>query len=88
MVIARSPEMAVIDLLDAGIAIATRALFAQNPELESSEFLLQLPEPSVQACLADAVLTQLRALETAIHNYRTYVIDHEEHRVEQSNLDF
>lgn len=88
LVFARAPEMGIVDLLDSAISITTHALFAANPELESAEFLLELPEPSVQACLADAVLTQLRALEGAIHNYRTYVVDHQEHRAHEAKMDF
>lgn len=88
LVLARAPEMAIIDLLDSAIATTTDALFAVNPELESSEYLLELPQPSVRACLAEAVLTQLRALEAAIHSYRTYVVDHEEHRIEEAKADF
>jgi hypothetical protein len=88
LVLARAPEMAIVDLLDSAIAIATHALFAANPELESAEFLLELPQPSVRACLADAVLTQLRALEAALHSYGTYVVDHEDHRAEEATADF
>ena len=57
VVLARSPEMAIVELLDSALELTTNALFAANPELESSEFLLELPQPSVQACLADAILT-------------------------------
>lgn len=88
LVLARAPEMAIVELLDSAITLTTYALFAANPELESSEHLLELPEPSVQACLADGVLTQLRALETAVHNYRAYVVDREEHRVDHSDIEF
>jgi hypothetical protein len=88
VVLARSPEMAIVDLLDSAITIAMHALFAANPELESADFLLELPQPSVQACLADALLTQLRALDAAVYSYRTYVVDHEEHRAEEANIDF
>jgi hypothetical protein len=88
VVLARSPEMAMVELLESAVAIATRALFAANPELESGEFLAELPEPSVQACLADAVLTHLNGLETAINNYCTYVVEHHERSVEDTNPDF
>jgi hypothetical protein len=88
LVLARAPEMAMVDLLDSATAIATHALFAANPQLESAEFLLELPQPSVQACLADAILTQLRALEIAIHSYRTYVVDHHEHSVDEAKAHF
>jgi len=88
LVLARSPEMAIVDLLDSAIAITTHALFVANPELESAEFLLELPQPSIQACLADAVLTQLRALEAALHSYRTYVVEHEQHLAGDITGDF
>lgn len=88
VVLARAPEMAMVDLLDSALAITSHALFAANPELESSEFLLELPQPSVQACLADALLTHITAVEAAIRSYRTYVVEHYEHRVDAKDLEF
>jgi len=70
--------MAIVDLLDSALGLTTHALFAANPELESSEFLLEMPQPSVQACLADAVLTQAIALQAAIRSYRIYVVERAE----------
>lgn len=81
LVLARSPEMAIVDLLDSALGLTTHALFAANPELESSEFLLEMPQPSVQACLADAVLIHVVALEAAIRSYRIYVVERDEQRL-------
>lgn len=78
LVLARSPEMAIVDLLDSALGLTTHALFAANPELESSEFLLEMPQPSVQACLADAVVIHVVALEAAIRSYRIYVVERAE----------
>ena len=75
VVLARSPEMAIVGVLGAALELATQALFAANPELESSEFLLEQPQPAVQACLADAVLTQVISLQAAIRSYRIYVVE-------------
>ena len=80
IVLARSPEMAIVELLDSALGLTTHALFAANPELESSEFLLEMPQPSVQACLADALLVQIVALEAAIRSYRIYVVERGDQR--------
>lgn len=88
VVLARSPEMAVVDLLDSASSIAMQALFAANPEMESGEFLLEIPEPSVQACLADALLVQINGLQAAIRSYRTYVVEHQERIADTANPDF
>jgi hypothetical protein len=80
IVLARSPEMAIVELLDSALGLATHALFAANPELESSEFLLEMPQPSVQACLADALLMQIVALEAAVRSYRIYVVERGDQR--------
>ena len=85
-VLARSPEMAIVEVLDSALGLTTHALFATNPELESSEFLLELPQPSVKACLADAVLIQVIALQAAIRSYRIYVVDHHQHRQDDSDF--
>ena len=81
VVLARSPEMAIVEALDSALALATHALFAANPELESSEFLLEQPQPAVQACLADAVLTQVISLQAAIRSYRIYVVERGDERL-------
>ena len=87
-VLARSPEMAIVDLLASALELTSHALFAANPELESSEYLLELPQPAVQACLADAVLVHVVALEAAIRSYRTYVVDRDEHPAQEATIDF
>ena len=86
LVLERSPEMAIVDLLDSALGLTTHALFTANPELESSEFLLEMPQPSVQACLADAVVIQIVALEAAIRSYRIYVVERAEQRLRDDAL--
>ena len=81
VVLARSPEMAIVELLDSALELTTHALFAANPELESSEFLLEMPQPSVQACLADALLMQVIALQAAVRSYRIYVVERGEQQL-------
>lgn len=77
-VLARVPELAVLDVLDVALTAAHHALFAANPELESSEYLLETPQPSVAACLADAVLDHINALQAAVERYRQYTNERKE----------
>ena len=41
---------------------------AANPELESNDSVCEIPEPSVQACLAAAVHVHVVALECSLPN--------------------
>ena len=86
--LACSPELAAIDILDAALAVASHALLAANPELESDDWVLEVPEPEVQACLADALSTNISALQTAIDRYRKYVVDHHQLRRASGNPAF
>lgn len=79
-VLACSPEMATLDVLDAALNAGSYALMAANPELESTEWILEVPEPAVTACLSDAVIVNIIALQAALDRYRTYVVDHHHRR--------
>jgi hypothetical protein len=88
--LACSPELATLDVLDTALTAASYALMAANPELESAEWVLEVPEPSVTACLSDAVIVNVIALQAALDRYRTYVVDHHHRRTNNvaSDLDF
>lgn len=77
-VLARAPELAVLDVLDVALTAAHHALYATNPELESSEYLLETPQPSVAACLADAILDHINVLQAAVERYRQYTNERKE----------
>ena len=78
--LAEFPELAVIEIVDGALAVTANALFAAHPELGSDDFTRELPDASVAACLADAVITNLTALQTAIERYRLYVLNSEARR--------
>lgn len=88
--LAQSPEMAILDALDTALDIAANALLAANPELDSSEFVCEVPEPAVQACLADAVVVHVTGLQNALDRYRMYVANAEARRpcASQTDIDF
>ena len=86
--LACSPELAAIGILDAALAIAAQALVAANPELECDDWVLEVPEPAVQACLADAASTTPCTLQTAIDRYRRYVVDNHQLRRASGNPAF
>ncbi len=73
MLLAESPEMAILQALESTLGLAGYALIAAHPELESHDFVSEIPEPSVQACLADAINVHIGALECALRSYRLYV---------------
>jgi hypothetical protein len=88
-VLASSPELAALDILDAALTATSYALMAANPELESAEWLLEAPDPAVTACLSDAVLINIIALQAALDRYRTYLVHHHHCRpTAQLDLDF
>ncbi len=73
MLLAESPEMAILRALESTLGLASAALIAAHPELESHDFVCEIPEPSVQACLADAINVHIGALECALRSYGLYV---------------
>lgn len=69
----QAPELAILEALDAALVATSNALLAANPELELSDFVSEVPDAPVQACLADSILVLITALQTGIDRYRTYV---------------
>lgn len=72
-VLTASPEMAILQALESTLSLASCALIAAHPELESHDFVREIPEPSVQACLADAITVHIGALECALRSYGLYL---------------
>jgi hypothetical protein len=73
---AEAPELACIDILGHAAQVARVALFAANPELRMGDFICSvLDSRSLQACAADAVVTHLDALETALGRYRDFALN-------------
>lgn len=71
--LAESPEMAILRVLESTLSLASCALIAAHPELESHDFVCEVPEPSAHACLADAINVHIGALECALRSYGLYV---------------
>lgn len=72
-VLAHSPELAILEVLENASDTACRALFAAHPELNESEFLADTLTVTPTVCLAAAVLSALGTLDSAVNNYRAYV---------------
>lgn len=70
----RAPELAVLDALEATLAASSLALTAAWPELEAEDFAAAPVPPSAQACLADALLTQMGALQQSLRRYRSLLV--------------
>lgn len=79
-VLAEFPELAVIEVLDGTLAVTANALLAAHAELGSGDFAAEIPAASIAACLADAILTNLAALQSTIDRYRAFVISAEARR--------
>lgn len=71
--LAASPELAILKALESLLNVARCVLVAANPELESHDFVREIPEPSVQACLGDAINERIVSLEYALRSYAIYV---------------
>ncbi len=71
--LATAPEMAILKALESVLGLAGCALIAAHPELESHDFVSEILEPSVHACLADAISVHIGALECALRSYALYV---------------
>jgi hypothetical protein len=67
-----APELAILQALEVTLDIARVALFSANPQLQS-DFIVDVPEPAVQVCLADAVILHLDGLRGALERYRLYL---------------
>lgn len=73
-----APELAVLAALEATLRASATALTAAHAELEAEDFAASPHPPSAQACLADALLTQVEALQHSLRRYRTLVVMREE----------
>jgi len=67
-----APELAILLALAGTIDIARAALFAANPQLQT-DYILEVLEPAVQVCLADAIMMHLDGLRCSLERYRNYV---------------
>lgn len=68
--LAESPELAVLHVLDAALVATEVALVAAYPELEDADHLAE-PPPALEAdaYVADAVLSDITALHSAVARY-------------------
>ncbi len=73
-----APELAVLYALEATVRASAAALTAAHSELTAEDFAASPHPPSAQACLADALLTQLEALQHSLCRYRTLLLMQEE----------
>ena len=68
--LAESPELVVLHVLDATVAAAEVALLATHPELENLDSCAEAPPAlSTDAYVADALLTSITALRSALERY-------------------
>lgn len=70
----QAPELAALATLEAALAASACALLAAHPELDEEDFAATPQLPSAQACLADALLTQVHSVRLTLNRYRTLVI--------------
>jgi hypothetical protein len=68
--LATDPELAVLALLDATLAITVQALIASNPELLFDDDVLTKPP---RAIVAHQIVMLHRELSDALHEYRTLI---------------
>ena len=73
-----APELPVLSALEATLSASATALTAAHAELEAEDFAASPHPPSAQACLADALLTQVEALRQSLRRYRTLVVMQQE----------
>jgi hypothetical protein len=72
--LAESPELASLELLCHALSVTRVALLAVHPELQQGDFVAALLESrSLKVCSADALITHLDALDTALERYRELV---------------
>jgi hypothetical protein len=68
--LAEAPELAALHVLDAAVAATEAAIGAAYPELDEVDLCSEMPpDLSTDAHVADALLTHLSSLHTAIHRY-------------------
>jgi len=73
-----APELAVLWALEATLHASAAALTAAHAELEAEDFAASPHPPSAQVCLADALLTQVEALQHSLRRYRSLIVMREE----------
>jgi hypothetical protein len=73
-----APELPVLAALEATLSASATALSAAHAELDAEDFAASPHPPSAQACLADALLTQVAALQQSLRRYRTLVVMQQE----------
>lgn len=74
LALAESPELASLELLCHAISVTRAALLAVHPELQQGDFVAALIESRcLRVCTADALITHLDALDTALERYRELV---------------
>lgn len=74
LALAESPELASLELLSHAISVTRAALLAVHPELQHGDFVAALLEArSLKVCSADALITHLDAIDTALERYRELV---------------
>ena len=72
--LAETPELAALHILDVALVATSNALIAANLELQSDDSVRELAtHPAVEACLADAVIAHVDALQLALARYRDYL---------------
>jgi hypothetical protein len=68
--VAERPELAALHLLESSLAMTERALLAVHPDLDQADFFPQAPPLDADAWIADAIVTHISALQTALQRYR------------------
>ena len=87
--LAESPELAILHALDAALIATETALVAAHPELEEADFSAEVPPRlCADAYIADAVLTNVTALQSAICRYVALVRHRSTLRVHRSDDNF
>jgi hypothetical protein len=67
--LAERPELAALHLLDATLVVAEASLLAAHPVLEHADFFPQAPPLDPDTWIADAIVTHICALQTALQRY-------------------
>ncbi len=81
-----SPELGVLHSVQALGDVALRMLLAAHPELEQADFFPDSPPLVVDAYLAEAIVTHLDGLDSAIDRYRHCLAQVERRRIERLEL--
>jgi hypothetical protein len=79
--LAASPELAILHALEALLSLTERVLIAAHPDLDQVVFFPDAPPLSTEEWLADAILTHVNGLETAIGRYRAQLASRDQLRM-------